>query len=119
MQLAVTLVCVAMLASTTAVWSQDNSKGQVSPYYHFILASCPGKNLEITLKTGQKLSGRCHAPLADQFQITDNGVTHDIPYKSIANINIKRRWFGKLKDAVAVSYLFIKMATGREELFKF
>jgi len=108
-----------MLASTTAILPQDNSKGQVSPYYRFILASCPGKSLEITLKSGQKLSGKCHTPLADQFQITAKGVTHDIPYSSIANINIQRRWFGKLKDAVAGPYLFIKLAITGEELFKF
>jgi hypothetical protein len=46
-------------------------------------------------------------------------VTHDIPYISIAKINIKRRWFSKLKDAVAVPYVFIKMALGIEELYKF
>jgi hypothetical protein len=113
------LVCVAMLASTTAVLGQDKSKGPVSPYYHFILMSCPGRNLEITLKSGQKLSGRCHAPLAEHFRITHKGVTHEIPYTSIANINIKRRWFGKLKDAVAVPYVFFKMAIGIEELYKF
>jgi hypothetical protein len=87
------LVCVALLAVPTAVLAQDSSKGQVSPYYDFIVASCPGKNFEITLKSGQKLSGRCHAPLADHFQITDKGVTHDIPYISIAEITIKRRMF--------------------------
>ena len=119
MHLAIMLVCVATLASPTHGLAQDSSKGQVSPYYHFIWASCPGKNLEVTLKSGQKLSGRCHSPLADRFQITHKGVAHDIPYISIAKINIRQRWFGKLKDAVVVPYCFIKMAIGREELFKF
>ncbi len=119
MHLAIMLVYVAMLASTTQDLAQDSNKGQVSPYYHFILASCPGKNLEVTLKSGQKLSGRCHAPLADHFQITDKGVTHHIPYSSIAKINIRRRWFGNLKDAVVAPYVFIKIAIGIEELYKF
>ena len=119
MNLAIMLVYIAMLASTTQGLAQDSSKAQVSPYHHFIMASCPGKDLEVTLKSGQKLSGRCHAPLADHFQITHKGMTHDIPYTSIAKIDIKRRWFGKLKDAVAVPYVFIKMAIGIEELYKF
>jgi hypothetical protein len=113
------LVCVAMLASTTQGLAQDGSKGQVSPYYHFILASCQGKNLEVTLKSGQKLSGRCHTPQADHFEITRKGVTHDIPYISIAKINIRQRWFSKLKDAVVISYVLMKMAITREELYKF
>ena len=92
MHLAIMLVSVAILASTNQVLAQDSSKGQVSLYYHFILATCPGKNLEVTLKSGQKLSGSCHAPRADHFQITHKGVTHDIPYISIAKINITRRW---------------------------
>lgn len=119
MRVAILLLSVVMLASTNAVLAQEMSKGQVSAYYHFILTTCPGKNLEVTLKSGRKLSGRCHAPLADHFQITHEGVTHDIPYVSIANINIKRGWFGKLKDAAAVPYVFMKMAIGKEELFKF
>ena len=113
------LVLVAMLASTTQVMAQDDSKGQASAYYHFILTNCPGKNLEITLKSGQKLSGKCHSPLADHFRITHNGMTHDIPYTSIAKADIRRGWFGKLKDSVAVPYLFIKLALGIEELYKF
>ena len=119
MHLGIMFVCIAMLASPTHGLAQDSSKGQVSPYYHFIVASCPGKNLEVTLKSGQKLSGRCHAPLADQFQITHKGVTHNIPYISIAKINIRQRWFAKLKDAVVVPYVFMKMAIGIEELYKF
>lgn len=119
MHLTIMLVFVAMFASTTQVLVQENSKAQVSPYYHFILASCPGKNLDVTLKSGQKLSGRCDTPLADRFQITHKGVTHDIPYTSIATINIRRSWFRKLKDTVAVPYCFFKMAIGVEELYKF
>jgi hypothetical protein len=113
------LLYVAMLASTTQVMAQDNSKGQASAYYHFILTSCPGKNLEITLKNGQKLSGKCHTPLADHFRITHKGMTHDIPYVSIEKIDIRRGWFGKLKEGVAVPYLFIKLTLGIEELYKF
>lgn len=119
MRLLIILVYIAMLAPTTQVLAQDNSKGQVSPYYHFILTNCPGKNLEITLKSGQKLSGRCQTPLTDHFRITHKGVTHDISYISIAKIDIRRGWFANLKDAVAVPYLFIKMAMGIEELYKF
>lgn len=119
MRLAIMLVFVAMLGSTTEVLAQDNSKGQGSPYYQFILTSCPGKNLEITLKSGQKLSGRCHAPLADHFQITHKGVTHDIRYISIEKVNIRRGWFGKLKDAVAVPYFFIRLLIGVDELYTF
>ena len=119
MRLIIMLVCVAMLASTTQVLAQDNSKAQISLYQHFIVTNCPGKNLEITLKSGQKVSGRCHTPLADHFRITHKGVTHEIPYNSIANINVRRGWFGKLKDAVAIPYLFIKLTLGIEELYKF
>jgi hypothetical protein len=119
MHLAIMVVGVAMLTSTGQVLVQDRSKEQVSPYYHFIVASCPGQNLEVTLKSGQKLSGRCHTPLADRFQVTHKGVTHEIPYISIANVNRKQRWFRKLKDAVGVPYLVIKMLLGIEELYEF
>jgi hypothetical protein len=117
--LAIMLLYVGILASTAQVLGQDSSKGPVSPYVHFILASCPGKDLEVTLKSAQKLSGKCHAPLSDHLQITHKGVTHNILYTSIAQINIRRHWFGKLKNAVAAPYLFIKMAMGIDELFKF
>ena len=105
-----------MLAPTAQVLAQETSKAPVSPYYVFIVASCPGKNLEVTLNTGQKVSGRCQAPQPNHFQLTHKGVTHDIPYTSISKINIRRSWFGKVKHAVSVPYLFFKLAIGAEDL---
>src|SRR4051794_36697201 len=117
MRLAIMFLGVAVLASTTQALAQDSSKGKVSPYYYFILESCPGKNLEVTLKSGQKLSGTCNAQLADGFQITRKGMTYDIPYISIANINTKRGWFGKLKDAAATPFVHIRMAIGIAQFY--
>ena len=117
MRLAVMFIAATVLASTTQVLAQDGGKGKVPPYYYFIQDNCPGKNLEVTLKSGQKLSGRCHAQLADHFQITRKGVTHDIPYHSIERINVRRHWFGKLKDAVIAPYVQIKLAIGMAQFY--
>jgi hypothetical protein len=117
MRLAIMFLAVAVLASTTQVLAQDSGKGKVPPYYYFILESCPGKNLEVTLKSGQKLSGRCQAQQSDHFQITHKGATYDIPYTGIAKINIRRRWYGKLKDAVVAPYVHVKMAIGIAQFY--
>ena len=119
MRLAIMSLAVAVLASTTQVLAQDTGTRKVSPYYHFIVASCPGKNLEVTLKSGEKLSGRCHARLADGFQITRKGVAYNVPYVGIANINTKRGWFGKLRDTAAAPFVLIKMAVGISEFYPF
>ena len=117
MRLAIMSLAVAVSASTTQVLAQDTAKGKVSPYYDFIVASCPGKNLEVTLKSGEKLSGRCHARLADGLQITRKGVAHNVPYISIAKINTKRGWFGKLRDTVAAPFVLIRMVIGISEVY--
>ena len=77
MRLAMMFLAVALLVSTTEVLAQD-SKGKLPPYYYFIMENCPGKNLKVTLKNDQKLSGRYHAQSADHFQLTHEGVTYDI-----------------------------------------
>ena len=117
MRLAIRFLAVAALASTTQVLAQDAGQGKVPPYYYYIMENCPGKNLEVTLKSGQKLSGRCHAPMADRFQMTHKGMTHDIHYVSIAKINVRRRWFGRLKDAVVAPYVQVKVAIGMARFY--
>lgn len=104
-------LAVAVLASTTEVLAQVSSSTKDPQYYHFLMQNCPGKNLKVTLKDGQKLSGICHAQLVEGVQITSKGVIHDIPYTSIAKMNVKRSWlskcYGKVKDAVLAQYFYI------------
>ena len=115
MHLATLLLSVVMLTSTP----QDSSNGLASHYHRFIQATCAGKSFQVTLKSGQKLSGSCHAVLADHFQIRHKGVTHDIPYINIEKISFKRSWFEKMKDAAVVPYVVVKMALGKEDLYPF
>ena len=117
MRLAIMFLAAAVLAPATQVLAQDSGKGTVPPYYYFIRENCPGKNLKVTLKSGRKLSGRCHAQLADHFQITHKGVTYDIHYVSIAKINTRRGWFGRLKGAVGAPYVQIKTAVGMAQFY--
>lgn len=111
MRLVITFLALAFLASATEVLAQDRSSTKDPQYYHFLMKNCPGKNLKVTLKDGQKVSGICHAQLVDRVQITSEGVTHDIPYTSIAKMNVRRSWFskcyGKVKDAVVAQYFYI------------
>ena len=116
MHLATLLLSAAMLTSTTQLWAQD-SNGLTSHYHRFLQATCAGKSFHVTLKSGQKLGGRCHAVLSDHFQITHKGVTHDIAYTNIEKISFKRSLFEKMKDAVGITYVFIKAALGKEDLF--
>ena len=117
MRLATIFFAVAVFASPTQALAQGGGQGEVPPYYYYIMDNCPGKNLEVTLKSGQKLSGRCHAQLADRFQITRKGVTYDIPYISIAKINIRRRWFGRVKDAVVAPYVQVRGSIAMVKIF--
>jgi hypothetical protein len=117
MRLAIMFLAAAVLTPTVPVMAQESGKGEVPPYYHFIQENCPGKKLEVTLKSGRELSGRCHAQLADRFQMTRGGATYDIPYCTIAKINIRRRWFGKLKDAVVTPYVQMKLAIGMAQFY--
>jgi hypothetical protein len=98
--------------------AQDSSKGQVSPYYQFIVASCPGKNLEVMLKSGQKLSGRCHTPLADHFEITHKGVSTTF-LTSVSQRSMSGNVGLAAEGCCGVPYVFVKMAIGIEELYKF
>lgn len=117
MHLATLLLSVAMLTSTTPPWPQDSSDRLASHYYEFIHATCAGKSFHVTLKSGQKLAGSCRAVLSDHFQISHKGVTHDIPYTNIEKISFKRSLFEKMKDAVGITYVLIKAALGKEDLF--
>ena len=111
MRLKVMFLAVVVLVSTTEVLAQDRSSTKDPQYYHFLMKNCPGKNLKVTLKDGQKLSGMCHAQLVDRVQLTSEGVTRDIPYTSIAKMNLRRSWFskcfGQVKDAVLAQYFYI------------
>jgi hypothetical protein len=117
MRLAMMILAVALLASTTEVLAQDSGKGRVPPYYYFIKENCPGKNLEVTLKNDQKLSGRCHAQLADHFQLTHEGVTYEIFYINIETITVRRSWFGKLRNTVVGPYVYIQTSIGMAQFF--
>ena len=64
-----------------------------------------------------KLSGRCHARLADHFKITHEGVTYDIPYVNIEKITVSRSWFGKLRDTVVSPYRYIQTSIGMAQFF--
>ena len=111
MRLAMTFLALVVLASTAEVLAQDRGQEKDPQYYHFLMENCPGKSLKVTLKDGQKLSGMCHAQLVDRVQITREGVTHDIPYASIAKMNVRRSWlskcFGQVNDAVRGPYFYI------------
>ena len=109
MRLKIMFLTVAVLASATHVLAQGQQKDP--QYYHFLMQNCPGKKLEVKLTNGQKMSGICEAQLVDRVQILREGVTHDIPYTSIAKMNVKRSWlskcYGAVKDAVAEPYFYI------------
>ena len=109
MRLKIVFLTVAVLTSTTHVLAQGQQKDP--QYYHFLMQNCPGKKLEVKLTNGQKMSGICEAQLVDRVQILREGVTHDIPYTSIAKMNVKRSWlskcFGQVKDAMAVPGFYI------------
>ncbi|HKY43055.1 MAG TPA: hypothetical protein VJM50_08160 [Pyrinomonadaceae bacterium] len=111
MRLKILFLAVAVLASTTEVLAQDRSSTKDPQYYHFLMENCPGKNLKVTLKDGQKLSGICQAQLVDRVQISREGVTHDIPYTNIAKMNINRSWFGKcfgkVKETASATYFYV------------
>ena len=111
MRLKIMFLAVVVLASTTEVLAQDRSSTKDPQYYHFLMQNCPGKNLKVTLKNGQKVSGMCNAQLVEGVQITSEGVTHNIPYTSIAKMNVRRSWlskcYGKVKDAVVAQYFYI------------
>ena len=111
MRLKIIFLVVAVLASATEVLAQSSSQERYSTYYNFLMENCPGKNLKIALKDGQKLSGVCQAQLVDRVQISREGVTYDIPYTNIAKMNVKRNWFsrcyGKVKDTVLGPYYYI------------
>lgn len=123
MRLAITFLAVIVLASGTEVLAQDRSQEKDPQYYHFLMQNCPGKNLKIKLKNGQKLAGSCHAQLVDRVQIMKKGVTYDIPYTDIATMKGKRSWFaksfGKVKDTAGATYFFIylfgAMLTSRDK----
>lgn len=117
MRLAMMFLAVAFLASTVEVVAQDSTKGKVPPYYYFIMENCPGKTLNVRLKNGQKLSGRCQAQLADHFQITHEGVTYHIPYINIKQITFRRSWFGKLRNTVVAPYVYIHTSIGMAQFF--
>jgi hypothetical protein len=106
-----------MLTSTSQPWAQDSSDRLASHYHQFIQTTCAKEDFQVTLKSGQKLAGKCHAVLSDHFQIIHKGATHDIPYTNIEKISFKRSWFEKIKDAVGITYVFIKAALGKEDLF--
>ena len=112
----VTIFLAVVVLATTTVVAQDSIKGKVPPYYHSYLESYEGKNVEVTLKNGQKLSGRCRV-LPDELQIAHKGVSYDIPYTSISNISIRRSWFGKLKDNVLAPYYYIAVPIGVIQYF--
>ena len=105
------VLAVAVLASATGVMGQVSSQEKDPQYYHFLMRNCPGKNLNVTLKDGKKLSGKCEAQLVDRVQISREGVTYDIPYTDIAKMNRRRSWvskcFDKVKGPVEAAYFFI------------
>lgn len=109
MRLKIVFLAIVALASATHVLAQGKQKDP--QYYHFLMQNCPGKKLNVTLTNGQKVSGICEAQLVDRVQILREGVTHDIPYTSIAKMNLKRSWlskcFGQVKDAMAVPGFYI------------
>lgn len=111
MRLKIMFLAVAVLAVNTEVWAQSSSQEKYTTYYNFLMENCPGKKLEVKLKNGQKVSGICEAQLVDRVQILREGVTHDIPYTSIAKMNVKRSWlskcFGQVKDAMAAPGFYI------------
>jgi hypothetical protein len=111
MRLKIMFLAVAVLALNTEVLAQGSSQQKDPQYYHFLMKNCPGKNLKVTLKDGQKLSGICQAQLVDRVQITREGVTHDIPYTSIAKMNLNRSWlskcFGQVKETAREAYFYV------------
>ena len=126
MRLKIVLLAVAVLIFNTGVLAQGGSQQKDPQYYHFLMQNCPGKKLNVTLTNGQKVSGICQAQLVDRVQITREGVTHDIPYTSIAKMNLKRSWFsrcfGQVKDAMETPRFFIYMiglALTGDELYPF
>ena len=115
MRLPIMILAVMVLAATE-VMAQDGNKGKVVPYYDFYLKNYQGKNVEVTVKGGKRLSGRCRV-LTDQLQVTQKSVSHDIPYSSVSNITIRRSWFGKLKDIVLAPYYYIATPIGMIQYF--
>jgi len=117
------ILAVAVLASANEGLGQVSSQEKDPQYYHFLMKNCPGKNLQVTLKDGQKLSGKCQAQLVDRVQITREGVTYDIPYTNIAKMNLSRSWFrqcfGKVKETADTAYFFVylvgAMLTSRDK----
>ena len=111
MRLKLIFLAVAVLASYTEGAVQVSSQVKDPQYYHFLMKNCPGKNLQVTLKDGQKLSGKCQAQLVDRVQITREGVTYDIPYTNIAKMKLSRSWvrqcFGKVKETAVTAYFFV------------
>jgi hypothetical protein len=111
MRLKILFLVIAVLAFSTEVLGQGSSQQKDPQYYHFLMKNCPGKNLKVTLKDGQKLSGRCQAQLVDRVQIIREGVVHDIPYRNIAKMNLDRNWlskcFGQVKETARESYLYV------------
>ena len=111
MRLKIMFLAVGVLTFNTEVLAQGGNQQKDPQYYRFLMANCPGKKLEVKLKNGQKMSGICEAQLVDRVQILREGVTQDIPYTSIAKMNLNRSWFckcfGRVKDAVAASYFYI------------
>ena len=116
MRLAIMILAVMVLAATTEVMAQDSSQGKVVPYYHFYLKTYQGKNVEVTLKNGKRLSGMCRV-LTDQLQVVQKSVSYDIPYSSVSNITIRRSWFGKLKDIALAPYYYIATPIGMIQYF--
>ena len=121
MRLKIMFLTVVVLVSATEVLAQSSSQEKYSTYYNFLMENCPGKNLAIQLKDGQKLSGICQAQLVDRIQISREGVTYDIPYTSIAKMNVKRNWFsrcfGQVKDTVLAPYYYIYGGIGMAMYF--
>lgn len=123
MRLALTFLAVVVLASGTEVPAQDRSQDKDPQYYHFLMQNCPGKNLKITLKNGQKRVGTCQAQLVDRVQITQKGVTYDIPYTDIAKMKRNRSWvnecFDKVKGTASGAYFYVyligAMLTSRDK----
>ena len=111
MRLKIVFLAIAVLTFNNHVLPQGGSQQKDPQYYHFLMQNCPGKKLNVTLTNGQKVSGICEAQLIDRVQILREGVTHDIPYTSIAKMNLKRSWlskcFGQVKDAMAVPGFYI------------
>ena len=111
MRLKIMFLAVMVLVATIEVLAQDRSSVKDPQYYHFLMANCPGKRLEVKLTNGQKVSGICETQLVDRVQILREGLTHDIPYTNIAKMNVKRSWLSKcfvqVKDAMAVPGFYI------------